>query len=91
MEILSSISFNGDLITNPTEAVIFRDISNNLITMFIDEVEKLRKRDKDTYGALISVLNVGFNKAGVVKRVESSGNGSLLSHTIPIPPRCLQG
>lgn len=73
MEILSSIAFNGDLVTNPTESVIFRDISNNLITMFIDEVEQLRKRDKDTYGSLISVLNAGFNKSGVVKRCESSG------------------
>jgi len=76
MEILSSIAFNGDLNTNPTESVIFRDISNNRITMFIDEVEQLRKRDKDTYGSVISVLNAGFNKAGVVKRTENNGKGS---------------
>ncbi len=78
MEILSSITFNGELITNPTESVIFRDISNNLITMFIDEVEQLRKRDKDTYGSLISILNAGFNKAGVVKRTESTGQGGFV-------------
>jgi hypothetical protein len=78
MEILSSIAFNGELITNPTESVIFRDISNNLITMFIDEVEQLRKRDKDTYGSLISILNSGFNKSGVVKRTESTGQGGFV-------------
>lgn len=78
MEILSSIAFNGELITNPTESVIFRDISNNLIAMFIDEVEQLRKRDKDTYGSLISLLNAGFNKAGVVKRTESTGQGGFV-------------
>ena len=78
MEILSTIAFNGELITSPTESVIFRDISNNLITMFIDEVEQLRKRDKDTYGSLISLLNAGFNKAGVVKRTESTGQGSFV-------------
>lgn len=78
MEILSGIAFNGDLITNPTESVIFRDISNNLITMFIDEVEQLRKRDKDTYGSLISILNAGFNKSGVVKRTEGNGKGSFV-------------
>ena len=78
MEILSSIAFNGELIINPTESVIFRDISNNLITMFIDEVEQLRKRDKDTYGSLISILNAGFNKAGVVKRTESTGQGGFV-------------
>ncbi len=78
MEVLSAIAFNGELITNPTESVIFRDISNNLITMFIDEVEQLRKRDKDTYGSLISLLNAGFNKAGVVKRSESTGQGGFV-------------
>jgi len=76
MEILSAIAFNGELITNPTESVIFRDISNNLITMFIDEVEQLRKRDKDTYGSLISLLNSGFGKAGVVKRSECTSKGN---------------
>ena len=46
--------------------------------MFIDEVEQLRKRDKDTYGSLISILNAGFNKAGVVKRTESTGQGGFV-------------
>lgn len=75
MEVLSAVAFNGELLTNPTESVIFRDISNNLITMFIDEVEELRKRDKDAHGSLISVLNAGFNKSGVVKRCEGTGKG----------------
>ena len=78
MEVSSAISFNGELIISPTEAVIFRDISNNLITMFIDEVEQLRKRDKDAYGSLISLLNAGFNKAGVVKRCEANGEGTFV-------------
>jgi len=78
MEILSAVAFNGDLITSPTESVIFRDISNNLITMFIDEVEQLRKRDKDVYGSVISVLNAGFNKSGMVKRSESTGQGGFV-------------
>lgn len=78
MEILSPIAFNGEHIINPTESVIFRDISNNLITMFIDEVEQLRKRDKDTYGSLISLLNAGFNKSGVVKRTEGTGKGGFV-------------
>jgi hypothetical protein len=75
MEVLAAISFNGELITNPTEAVIFRDISNNLISMFIDEVEQLRKRDKDVFSSVISLLNVGFCKSSVVKRVEGNTKG----------------
>jgi len=75
MEVLSVVAFNGDLSINPTEAVIFRDIANNKITMFIDEVEQLRKRDKEAFSSIISVLNAGFNRNGVVKRNEGMGNG----------------
>jgi hypothetical protein len=78
MEVLSAVAFNGELIISPTESIIFRDISNNLIAMFVDEVEQLRKRDKDTYGALMGILNAGFNKAGVVKRSESTGQGGFV-------------
>jgi len=46
--------------------------------MFIDEVEDLRKRDKDIYSSIISILNSGCNKAGVVKRSESNGRGSFV-------------
>ena len=75
MQVLARIAFNGDMVVSVTESVIFRDVSNNLITMFIDEVEQLRKRDKDIYGSIISLLNAGFSKSGKVKRTESSGNG----------------
>ena len=78
MDVLSPILFNGELITNPTEAVIFRDVSRNLISMCIDEVEQLRKGDKDVYGALIRLLNVGFSKSAIVKRAEPSAQGSFI-------------
>jgi len=78
MDVLSPILFNGELITNPTEAVIFRDVSRNLITMCIDEVEQLRKGDKDVYGALIRLLNVGFSKSAIVKRAEPSAQGNFI-------------
>lgn len=70
MEILAAIAFNGELVLSPTAAVIFRDVSQNLPSLFIDEVEKFGKYDKDAQGAVISILNAGFNKSGVVKRVE---------------------
>lgn len=78
MDVLSPILFNGELITNPTEAVIFRDVSRNLISMCIDEVEQLRKGDKDVYGALIRLLNVGFSKSAIVKRAEPSAQGNFI-------------
>jgi hypothetical protein len=75
MIILSKIVFNGDLTLSPTESVIFRDIANNLTTMFIDEVEQLRKQDKAIHSILISILNAGFQRDGSVKRTESDGDG----------------
>jgi hypothetical protein len=76
MEVISAIAFNGELITSPTEAVIFRDVSYNQVTMFIDEVEQLSKRDKDVYRSIISLLNNGSNKSGCVKRVEGNVKGN---------------
>ncbi len=78
MEVIFPVSFNGELISNPTEAVIYRDITNNLITMFIDEVEQLGKHDKDLRGSLISILNTGFNKSSRVKRVDKNMHGELV-------------
>lgn len=79
MAVLKPIAFNAELITNPTEAVIFRDVSNNGITMFVDEVEQLRKQNKDVFSSLISLLNVGFEKSGSVKRIEGNGKGGFES------------
>lgn len=68
MEILEEISFNGCMSTNATEAAIFRDVHNNSTTMFLDEMEKLGKEDKEKYGAFMSILNTGFSRKGIVKR-----------------------
>ena len=75
MEVLREIVFNGELLTNPTEAVVFRDVEYNKITMLLDEVEQLQKQDRDTHGAVMRVLNGGFNKSGKVKRVEKNSKG----------------
>lgn len=70
MEVLAPIAFNGDLIASSTEAVIFRDIENNAGTMFIDEAEKMKKSDREVYGALMGILKAGFHREGAAKRVE---------------------
>ena len=75
MEVLREIVFNGELLSNPTEAVVFRDVEYNKITMLLDEIEQLHKDDKDTHGAVMRVLNSGFNKSGKVKRIEKNSKG----------------
>jgi len=75
MHVLSALAFNGDVLVNPTPAVVFRDIDQNATTLFIDEFEKYRKQDKETAAAILSLLNVGFQKSGVVKRVDRGRSG----------------
>lgn len=76
MHVLSALAFNGDVLLNPTPAVLFRDIDQNATTLFIDEFERFRKQDKETATAILSLLNAGFQKSGVVKRVDRSRSGS---------------
>ncbi len=62
MEVLAPLCFNGQISANSTEAVIFRDIQNNSPTMFLDELEKMGKEDKEKFAGLMSVLKTGFSK-----------------------------
>ena len=73
VEILKAICFNGEMSGSLTEAVIFREIESNSPTLFIDEAESLRKKDKERYGAVVGILNTGFSKSGLVKRCEGKG------------------
>jgi hypothetical protein len=68
MEVLAAICFNGESSVNTTEAVLFRDVHNNSLTMFVDEAENLRRQDKDQNGGIMSVLKSGFYCGGQVKR-----------------------
>ncbi len=76
MHVLSALAFNGDVLVNPTPAVVFRDIDQNATTLFIDEFERYRKQDKEAAAAILSLLNVGFQKSGVVKRVDRARSGA---------------
>ena len=46
-----------DVMTNPTGAVLFRIGQRPLI---LDEVDRLRNKDKDTYGDVLAILDKGF-------------------------------
>jgi hypothetical protein len=70
MEVIAPICFNGQLSVNSTEAVIYRDVQNNSPTLFIDELEKMGKEDKEKYYGIMSVLKTGFCCNGIVKRCD---------------------
>ncbi len=79
MEVLLPIVFNGDMAASVTESVLFRDVENNRCTMLIDEVEQMKKADKDKYGALMSILKAGFHREGAAKRTERSPTGEFFN------------
>lgn len=83
MEILAAASFNGEVSTSPTEATLFRDVACNKTTLFLDEVERMRSQDKDTMGAVMSVLNTGFCKSGLVKRNVKTSDGNYVLKAFP--------
>lgn len=92
MHVLSALAFNGDVLVNPTPAVLFRDIDQNATTLFIDEFEKFRKQDKETVTAIMSILNVGFQKSGVVKRASRTQSGDFDLQTFwAYSPKMLAG
>lgn len=91
MQVLMEISFNGDLSTNATESVMFRDVHNNSITMFLDEVESLGKQDKEKYGAVMSILNVGFSNTGIVKRTIKRDNDFSIERFCAYSPKVISG
>ena len=91
MEILQEWCFNGDLSSNATEAVIFRDVNNNSITMFLDEVEQLGKKDAEKHGAIMSILNTGFSSSGIVKRAGSKNQNFAIQRFSTYSPKMVAG
>ena len=58
--------------TNPTAAMLFR---TNRKVLILDEIDRLRNKDKETYGEVLGVLNTGFEQGGTVERVEKQRAG----------------
>jgi hypothetical protein len=71
--LMARLCFNASPVTaHPTEALLYRAAARTGGVQLFDEVETLRG-DKDRFEALIAVLNVGFERGGVVTRLEKRG------------------
>lgn len=90
MDILAPIAFNGELSTNATEAVLFRDIQNNQLTLFLDEVERFRSEDRERYGAVMDILKSGYSRSGLVKRCGGKDKDKIHSF-LTYSPKVLAG
>src|SRR5262245_28792282 len=75
LEVLREITHNPTAIwINPTEAILFRSTHRGK-TLFLDEVEQLRRKDNDIHGHVMAVLNSGFQKGATVRRMIKNKDG----------------
>jgi hypothetical protein len=89
--LLARVCFNASPVTaHPTEAQLYRSAARTGGVQLFDEVETLRG-DKDRFDALITVLNVGFERGGVVTRLEKRGDRFLEEPYEVYAPRVLAG
>ncbi|MBI3105310.1 MAG: DUF3854 domain-containing protein, partial [Candidatus Rokubacteria bacterium] len=89
--LLARVCFNASPVTaHPTEAQLYRSAARTGGAQLLDEVETLRG-DKDRFDALISVLNVGFERGGVVTRLEKRGERFVEEPYEVYAPRVLAG
>ena len=89
--LLQRVGFNCSPVTaHPTEAQLYRAAARTGGVQLFDEVETL-KGDKDRFDALITVLNVGFERGGVVTRLEKRGDRFVQEAYEAYVPRVLTG
>jgi hypothetical protein len=89
--LLARVAFNASPVTaHPTEAQLYRSAARTGGVQLFDEVETLRG-DKDRFDTLITVLNVGFERGGVVTRLEKRGERFAEEAYEVYAPRVLAG
>lgn len=89
LKLVSMLSNGNPPVTaNPTAAQLFRSGRPVLI---LDEVDRLKNSDKETFGDVLAVLNLGFEKGGVVERVEKGKDGFVVKSFPVYGPKVLAG
>ncbi len=90
-DIISKLSYQATpRLSNVTESAIFR-LADMGQTLIFDELEHLRGQDKEKYGAIMSVLNNGFQAGGMVPRSEKiEGKWTVIFHSV-FGPKVLAG
>jgi hypothetical protein len=63
---------NPKVNATPSAATLYRSKKKVLL---LDEVDRLRNADKEAFGSVLAVLNVGFEKGGAIERMEKIRGG----------------
>lgn len=77
MRISSNMSFNAtEIMTNPSEATLFRETHDKRPTKYFDEAENLfrMEKGKPVSDDRVLVINSSYDKSGTVPRQEKKGN-----------------
>lgn len=69
-EIIANLSFNGELLTSPTEANLFRLVETNRGVQVWDEVELETEPEKRRFHGHKDILLNGYRNGGTVPRTE---------------------
>jgi len=73
----------------PTAANLYRTLHDVIL---LDEVDKLRNCDRDQFGDVLAVLNVGFEKDGTIQRLVKDAFGNFVQRDFPVyGPKVLVG
>jgi len=86
LEVLDQLVFNSsDILVSPSPAILFRTAHGT--TQILDEVDNWQNSDE-----LRGVLNAGFKKGAMVKRMQPDGKGGYQETKFPVyAPRALAG
>lgn len=74
LQLLEYTAFNGMMVVDPTEAVIFRSIEEFSPTLILDEMEGLAKR-KNYASGIMTLMRAGYKKIFVARMEENKREG----------------
>jgi hypothetical protein len=91
LDILAEVVANGTGRTsNLTESVVFH-LANKGRTFLIDELDNLRNQDREKYGAIMAVLNAGFQAGAKVYRMKRTEEGFVEEAFNAYSPKAMAG
>src|SRR5262249_2779629 len=76
--------------SNLTESVVFH-LAHKGCTFLIDELDNLRNQDREKSGAVMAVLNAGFQAGAKVYRMKRSEDGFVEKQFNPYSPKAMAG
>jgi len=91
LDILAEVVANSTGRTsNLTESVVFH-LAHKGRTFLVDELENMRKQDREKYGAVLAVLNAGFQAGAKVYRMKRTEEGFVEQEFDAYCPKAMAG